>query len=226
MILGNGLLGLAFLPHESSLPANVLVIARGVSDSLETCDAAYAREWQLLEEAVLKAEAKTRLVYFSTSRLDTPLTAADRRYFHHKRAVEEWLLSNYAERALIVRLPHIVGAGGHPNTVFNYLWRSVCAHEPFVVYAGGERRELLDVEEVAPAVLAHLEARRHGVQRVRGISLEVTEIVRAMQQHHEHLAGRESAAVSDIPVSLKILLRRYAITDPNTHRGTRFLSRR
>ncbi len=30
MILGSGLLGLAFLQHESSLPANVLVIARGV----------------------------------------------------------------------------------------------------------------------------------------------------------------------------------------------------
>jgi hypothetical protein len=58
------------------------------------------------------------------------------------------------------------------------------------------------------------------VLRLRGVSLEVTEIVRAMQQHHEHLAGGEAAAVSDIPDSLKQLLQRYAITGQETHRGT------
>lgn len=35
MILGSGLLGRAFLRHASSLPANVLVIANGVSNSLQ-----------------------------------------------------------------------------------------------------------------------------------------------------------------------------------------------
>ena len=101
MILGSGLLGLAFLQHKSSLPANVLVIARGVSDSLETCDAAYAREWQLLEEAVLKAEAKTRLVYFSTSRLDTPVLPFEAHLRREQEQHYEPALAKHARQPLV-----------------------------------------------------------------------------------------------------------------------------
>lgn len=227
MILGQGLLGQSFQSHAAAIPPDVVVIARGVSDSMENRDAAFEREWHTLKETVLGAPPTKRFVYFSTSRLDHGLAPDDRPYFHHKCAVEKWLLSVCRERVLIVRLPHLVGNGGHPNTAFNYLWRSVCTQEPFVVYAGGERRELLDAAEVAPAVCAHLKAQRHGVLRLRGYAFEITDIVGAMQKHLHQLNGQKTADSLEICAPLQKLLERYA--QPNTHdshRGSGFLSGR
>lgn len=217
MILGTGLVARAFKCFHSDLPSHAVVIARGVSDSLETRDGAYEREWKSLQEVVAIAPPNAQFVYFSTSKLDTPLQPDDRRYFHEKRAMEQWLLSSCGERALVVRLPQLVGSGGHPSNAFNYLWRSVCAEEPFVMYAGGERRELLNVSEVAPAVCAHLHARRHGILRLRGVSFEVTEIVRAMRHHFEGLRGLKPNHDESFPPYLVQLLKRYGHIDPKTH---------
>lgn len=217
MILGNGLLAQAFKRIHPDLPPDVVVIARGVSDSLETQDHAYEREWKSLQDLVSTAPQTARFVYFSTSRLDSPLSPEDRRYFHEKLAMEQWLTAQCGEQALIVRLPHIVGQGGHPNIAFNYLWRSVCADAPFVVYAGGQRRELLDVMEVAPAVCAHLNAQRHGLLRLRGVSFEVTDIVRAMQHHFDRLRGLDPACEAGIHPYLDELLKRYGLINNATH---------
>lgn len=217
MILGNGLLAQAFKRIHSELPSDVVVIARGVSNSLETHDPAYEREWKSLQDLVSTAPQTARFVYFSTSRLDELLSPDDRRYFHEKLAMEQWLRAQCGAQVLIVRLPHIVGQGGHPNIAFNYLWRSVCAEEPFVIYAGGQRRELLDVSEVAPAVCAHLKSQRHGVLRLRGVSFEVTDIVRAMQHHVNRLRGLDSSCEVGVHPYLDKLLKNYGHIDAETH---------
>lgn len=209
MILGNGLLAQAFKRIHADIPSDVVVIARGVSDSLETRDEAYEREWKSLQDVVSTAPKTTRFVYFSTSRLDRPLSPEDRRYFHEKRALENWLLSKCDAQVLIVRLPHLVGQGGHPNNAFNYLWQSVCAEAPFLVYAGGERRELLDVSEVAPAVCAHLNAQRHGMVQLRGVSFAITDIVQAMQHHFDRLRGLDSPCEAEVHPYLAQLLKHH-----------------
>lgn len=211
MICGNGLLGQAFRSAPCSLPPDAVVVAQGVSNSLETNEAAFQREWQTLRGICTDPGLSLkRVVYFSTSRLDQPLTSDDRQYFHHKRDVERWLLDALGSRVLIVRLPHVVGMGGHPNTAFNYLWRSVCQAEPFVVFAGGEQRELMDVADIPMQVHQWLAAGRHGVHRMRGCSLEVTKIVSDMRLHLAQLRSPETDEAGIEPDAWAKMLIRYA----------------
>lgn len=217
MILGNGLIASAFKRFHSDIPQDTVVIARGVSNSLEICDEAYEREWQFLQEAVSTASPTTRFVYFSSSKLDSSLRPDDRRYFHEKLSMEQMLLSEVGPRVLIVRLPQLVGSGGHPNNAFNYLWRSVCADVSLKVFSDGERRELLDVSEVAPVVCKHLKAQRHGILRLQGVSFEVTEIVRAMRHQFDSLRGLDAPQETGIDPYLNKLLKHYALLSKAPH---------
>lgn len=145
MIIGNGLLARAFAPRYADDPS-IAVFASGVSNSAETDPAAFERERALLTASL--ADPAVRLLYYSSCallhdpRLDTP-------YLRHKRELEDRVLSS--PNGLVFRLPQVVGPGGNPHTLTNYINDRIMRAERFTVWRHAERN-LIDVEHVARIV--------------------------------------------------------------------------
>src|SRR4051812_10768662 len=142
MIIGNGLLAQAFAPLFRD-DADVMVFASGVSNSRETRAEEFARERELLEEA-LALDKFT--VYFSTCSVHDAEQAASP-YVIHKRELEQ-MVRERATLSTIFRLPQVVGATPNPFTLTNYLFEQISTGKPFHVWLNA-RRNLIDVADVA-----------------------------------------------------------------------------
>ena len=105
MIVGSGDLA-SVLPDREDL----LFFASGVSNSQETRESEYTREFELLREQ----DQTKRLVYFSS----LALFYSDTRYTKHKKMMEEWV-KRWFPKYTIIRLGNIT-FGKNPNTLINY----------------------------------------------------------------------------------------------------------
>lgn len=143
MILGRGLLSTAFAPRWQN-DEDVLVIAAGVSNSGEQDAAQFERERLLLSRALSEARFR-RVVYFGSCAVGNP---HERRspYLEHKARMERMVLED--ARGLVLRLPQVVGPGGNPNTLTNFLHARIESGEHFEVWTLAERN-LIDVADVA-----------------------------------------------------------------------------
>lgn len=109
MIVGNGDIGKALMLSEADRPL-VTFFASGVSNSLETNENEYDREWNLL-----KIQPKYQhLVYFSS----LCIYYSHNRYASHKKQVEHYIKANFGCYT-IVRLGNITW-GDNRNTIINY----------------------------------------------------------------------------------------------------------
>ncbi len=171
MILGSGLIGTALVPFDRP---DVTFLASGVSDSKCTDPAEFAREASLIEAALESATGT--VVYFSSAGIYDPSKARSP-YVAHKQAME-MLVAEGAESWLCLRASNVVGRGGNPNLLLNYLVKCMRNGIPIPVYRWATRN-LVDVADVA-AIAATL-ASREPLNRVVNIahpqSLPVSEIV-------------------------------------------------
>lgn len=147
-IIGGGLLARAFDP-AAVRTLGATVFASGVSNSQETDPAQYAREANLLADALVACPG--RFVYFSTC----SITDADRvstPYAQHKQCMEAMI----RERGnfLILRLPQVVGRTDNPHTLINHLVDRIRRGEHLTVWQHAIRC-LVDVDDVA-AIALHL----------------------------------------------------------------------
>lgn len=145
MIIGNGLLARAFKP-EMLARSRAIVYASGVSNSNESAPEPFLRERDMLEAALASSHGR-RFVYFSTC----SVTDADRLHTHyvqHKLAMEKMVRASAGH--LILRLPQVVGFTENPNTLTNFLARTIRNGETFQVWSGALRC-LIDVEHIALA---------------------------------------------------------------------------
>jgi hypothetical protein len=106
MIIGHGDIALV-LPDRSDLT----FFASGVSNSQETRDSEYQREFSLLA----RQDRGTRLVYFSS----LSVFYSDSKYASHKRAMEA-TIRKFQKKYTIIRLGNI-SWGINPHTLINYL---------------------------------------------------------------------------------------------------------
>jgi len=179
VIIGRGLVAKAFSGDWQEDPATVIVAA-GVSNSAEMDRAAFEREEALLED-VLSASAPRHVVYFGSCAVGNP---AERKtpYLRHKAAMEARVLAD--PRGQVFRLPQVVGEGGNPHTLTNFLFARIQAGEPFDVWAKAERN-LIDIRDVA---LLGTHVLRHAADYPRVMSLADTrstnmlDIVRCMER--------------------------------------------
>lgn len=142
VIIGNGLLAQAFSPRYQASD-DVLVFASGVSNSLETSESAFARERNLLEQALRQHRGK--LLYFgSCSVVDADRQATP--YASHKSRMESLVLARPG--SLVVRLPQVVGRTPNASTLTNFLYSKITKGEPFNVWTLAERN-LVDADDVA-----------------------------------------------------------------------------
>lgn len=141
MIIGNGLIATAMQCIDSD---DILFFASGVSNSSEENPEAYQREFSLLKKTVAE-HPFAKLMYFSTlSILDQSKTGS--LYIAHKLKIEEFIQKN-CPNFLIVRIGNIVGAGGNPNTLFNFLKHKIAAEQQIALHQRA-RRFLVDIEDL------------------------------------------------------------------------------
>lgn len=140
MVVGSGMIAKALSRYAPD--PEVTVFASGVSNSMETDPAAYARERKLLEPYLHQSAT---LVYFSTSSLDDPALKKSA-YVQHKIAVEQHIAAT-AKRYLILRLPNVVGQTNNPHTIFNAFKKKLLQGEEITVFTKA-CRYLLDAEDL------------------------------------------------------------------------------
>lgn len=141
MIIGNGLVANSLKSIDSE---NILFFASGVSNSLETRDSEFDREFSLLK-ASIASNPQNKLIYFSTLSINDQ-SKQNSPYVIHKREIENFIKTN-CEKYLILRIGNIVGNGGNPNTLFNYLKTQIINQNQFTLHSKA-RRLLIDIDDI------------------------------------------------------------------------------
>ena len=132
MIVGNGDIAKVLQPLDRD---DVIFFASGVSNSQETRDEEFEREFRLL----MSQSRFKHLVYFSTLSIfhsNTP-------YTEHKKRMESAVKSAF-DYYTIVRIGNITW-GDNPNTFLNYIKSKIENNEPYEIK--DEYRYLVDKEE-------------------------------------------------------------------------------
>lgn len=141
MIIGNGLIANSLKSIDSK---ENIFFASGVSNSLETRRSEFEREFSLLKNT-LENSCGAKLIYFSTLSIKDQ-SKQNSLYVLHKQAMEEYIKNN-SENYLILRIGNIVGNGGNPNTLFNYLKNQIVNNNKFLVH-NRARRLLIDMDDI------------------------------------------------------------------------------
>lgn len=153
MIVGNGLVAQLFKDTDSD---SVVFFASGVSNSLETDQQQFLREENLIRQTIAENRDKI-FVYFSTcSVYDSSKTESP--YVLHKLRMEQ-LIVEQCPYYLILRVSNVVGKGGNPNLLMNYLIRAVRAGETINVHTKATRN-LIDAEDVKNITLQLIAERK------------------------------------------------------------------
>lgn len=142
MIIGNGLIANSLKNIDSE---DLVFFASGVSNSLENRSSEFERELSLLK-ATLENNRTAKFIYFSTLSINDQ-SKQDSLYVLHKKEIENYI-KNYAENYLILRIGNIVGKGGNPNTLFNFLNTQITNDRQFVVHSNA-RRLLIDIDDIS-----------------------------------------------------------------------------
>ncbi|MDP9958413.1 hypothetical protein [Chryseobacterium lathyri] len=140
MIIGNGLIANSLRNIDSE---DNLFFASGVSNSLETKNSEFEREFSLLKNTLEKYDSK--FIYFSTVSVNDQ-SKQDSLYILHKLKMENYIKDN-SKNHLILRVGNIVGKGGNPNTLFNYLRTQIINDHKFNVHSHA-RRLLIDMDDI------------------------------------------------------------------------------
>jgi len=141
MIIGRGLIASLFIDDDRD---DIIFFASGVSNSLETRVEEFLREENLIKKTIAENPEKI-FVYFSTCSIyDSSKTGSD--YVLHKLKMEQ-LIKNNHNQFLILRVSNVVGKGGNPNLLMNYLVRSIKNNETINVHTKATRN-LIDAADV------------------------------------------------------------------------------
>ena len=159
MIIGNGLIATtinnSFLDH-----INLCIFAAGVSNSSETNESEFQREFDLLKKT-LAYNSKKKFIYFSTVSIDVKKTSTP--YTIHKLNMEKYIEEN-TTNYLILRLPNVVGNSTNPNQLVNYFYNSLINNIP-VTITKNYIRHLLDVEDI-PSIIKFLLIKHSNINNV------------------------------------------------------------
>ncbi len=145
MIIGNGLISNAFL-HSDIDHKDHIIFGSGVSNSRETDEKQYQREWKLIQN--YSGKGKT-FVYFSTLSIFDP-SKLETDYVKFKKKVESYIQETCSS-FIIVRLPILISSSKNPYTLFNFLTRHISEGRTFELHKKAERF-LLDIDDVVDAI--------------------------------------------------------------------------
>ena len=156
MIIGNGLIAKALIEIDAP---EMVFFASGVSNSLENNDAVFQREVDLLTN-IIEENKDRKFIYFSTLSIDDS-SKKDSFYILHKLNVEKYIAEN-CENYLILRIGNIVGNGGNPATLFNFLKDKINSSAKFNLHTKA-RRLLVDMDDITKFLAEHSTVLNHQI---------------------------------------------------------------
>lgn len=178
MIIGNGLLANSFTHYRDY--DDLIIFASGVSDSKCTSLNDFQREEKLLIKTIEENPNK-KIIYFGTcSVYDKDLSKSE--YVIHKLKMEG-VVTNLHDNFLILRLPNIVGSGGNPNTVFNFLYNQIRTSKPFDLWENATRN-FLSIEHLVKIVssILSIEENRNKIYNIANTkAFKIPFVVGAME---------------------------------------------
>lgn len=145
MIIGNGMMAKAMQKIDND---SLLIFASGVSNSMETDEKAYLREYHLLQETIEKYPSK-KLIYFSTCSIYDS-SKKDTEYIKFKLRIEQFIKQN-SKSYIIFRVGNVVGKSENPHTLINFLRNSIVNNVEFTVFAKA-KRPLIAIDDVVAFV--------------------------------------------------------------------------
>jgi nucleoside-diphosphate-sugar epimerase len=153
LVCGSGMIAKAFQNKQSELE-NVIIFAKGVSNSSEIRELEFSREICEIEKHIGNKE-KT-LIYFSTCSINdgdcnTP-------YKRHKKNIEKYIANN-SQNYLIFRLPQVVGVSAN-NTILPKFIESTLNRTRIDIQSNA-RRYLIDVDDVVNSVIDIIKRKKY-----------------------------------------------------------------
>lgn len=182
MIIGRGMVATAFAPVWQD-DRQVCILAAGVSNSSEQDRAQFERE-ELLLQSVMATDVG-RVVYFGSCAVGNP-NEAETPYLLHKRRME--MLVTADQRGRVLRLPQVVGEGGNPGTLTNFLSARISSGECFEVWKNAERN-IIDVDDVC-VLATHVIRNDERYPRVMSIAAPTSTPMLSLVQAMEESLGR------------------------------------
>jgi nucleoside-diphosphate-sugar epimerase len=129
MVIGNGMIANRFADYRND--DSIIIFASGVSNSKDTVEENFLREFQLLKKTI-KAFPEKILVYFSTCSVDDPDLALAP-YVIHKKKTEAFIRNNVAKYYLF-RISNLAGTSNNPYTLLNYFIFNILKNHTLTVW--------------------------------------------------------------------------------------------
>ncbi|KAA9040996.1 hypothetical protein FW778_02855 [Ginsengibacter hankyongi] len=134
MVIGNGMIANSFASYKNN--EDIIIFASGVSNSKDTVEENYQREFLLLKQTMQDYPEKI-LVYFSTCSIqDVDLASSP--YVTHKKNMEEYITQNAAKYYLF-RISNLAGVSNNPYTLLNYFIFNILKDQPLTVWKNAFR---------------------------------------------------------------------------------------
>jgi nucleoside-diphosphate-sugar epimerase len=180
MIVGNGMLANAFVPHYLDDP-DTCIYASGVSNSRCFDNSDFLRERTKLLNTLAESGDFSTFVYFGTCSVNDP-TAIDTAYVQHKIAMEKLVSAHPGY--LIFRLPQIAAKTGNPNNLLNALNRHLTTGLEFTMWCNAYRNiiDIDDVLSIALRFLADHRQRKNWINIANPRCTPIGEVVAAMER--------------------------------------------
>lgn len=142
MIIGSGLIASSLKKIDTP---NQLFFAAGVSNSLETKASEFEREFSLLKDTIEKND-DIPFIYFSTLSIKDK-TKQNNHYVIHKQNMERYIQEKCI-KFLILRIGNIIGKGGNPNTLINFLKAQIENQKEIQLHQKA-KRFLVDIDDIS-----------------------------------------------------------------------------
>lgn len=154
MVVGNGMLATRFMDYRED--DETIIFASGVSNSKDTIEQHFFREFELLKKTIEEQPAKI-LVYFSTCSIDDA-DSQNAPYVIHKKAIELFIRQNVANYYLL-RVSNVAGTSNNPYTLLNYFVFNILQNHPFSVWKNACRNiiGIDDMHEIAGCIIGKKE---------------------------------------------------------------------
>ncbi|MDL1913526.1 MAG: NAD-dependent epimerase/dehydratase family protein [Bergeyella sp.] len=200
MIVGNGLMASLFKNNDKK---EIVFFASGVSNSSQTNPNAFERERNLILKTINEHSEKL-LIYFSTCSIyDSSKNNSP--YVLHKLKMEE-LISTQAKKYIIYRISNVVGKGGSPYLLINYLIKALKENSTVEIHKKATRN-LVDAEDVRSIVLdsiANTSLHNKIINLAYPLNFSVPEIIEIIENYYQkkfnsHFVEKGSGYEINIP---------------------------
>lgn len=185
MVIGNGMIATRFMNYQND--EEKIIFASGVSNSKDTLEQNYQREFDLLEKTIREFPDKT-LVYFSTCSIEDK-DSQNATYIIHKKAIELFIREN-VQAYYLFRVSNLAGTSNNPYTLLNYFIFNILQNNPLIVWKNAYRNiiGIDDMYAIAQIILEEEMFKNRVINIANPVNYSVPYLIRTI----ETFLGREA----------------------------------